>query len=129
MSTLTAEVLDKILRDLTRMPPMPPPIRIQVIPDHHLPQEHYASRVHIHRWHPFAVWCFEVIGRPLYRALGLTKRAGAKPYDVLPGWALYRAKPVSYLLPNGVLVCSQRVADQIRREIPAAPPHLQGSFF
>lgn len=115
--TLTARLLRDahLLRDMmASIPKAPPAIRISVVADHLLPQEHRATRVHIHAWHPFFPWLYRTwFGR-------LMGWDAAKCFHVLKGRPVMRPKREGYHLPDGTLICSREFAAALRQQIPPA---------
>lgn len=102
--------VEKLLDMAKSLPPAPlPGVKMVVVPDSHLPKEHYASSLYIAIAHPFWFW--------LYRRLGW-KTSGL--YEVIRGYSrpLHRPKGDSYLI-NGVLYCSARKKDEILRALRA----------
>jgi hypothetical protein len=83
-------------------------VKMVIVPDSHLPKEHYASSLYIAIAHPFWFW--------LYRKLSWNVHT---LYQVVPGYSrpLYRTKGAYWM--NGVLYCTKRQSEEIRRGLRA----------
>jgi hypothetical protein len=117
--TLTHERLMELLHSL---PAAPPAVRVKVVADHLLPQEHRATRVHIYAWNPFFPWLY---GTWFGRLMAWDR---IKPFHVVRGLPVMRPKRTAYRLPDGTMLCSREFADELRRQIPPAAPRDPGDL-